>query len=157
MTALMDLDVETPENVKRPRENTHCLPFMEKVKALLLRAKSAMEAFPGGTDDVSYALFDSCDGVTSISDVMRQLGGERSVAAKVFLSVMDPDERQYLEGCATKRKKQQAELVVHRQNEEADDEKRAARRIERAESFLFLLLLFHRCALICILGNDHVS
>lgn len=89
---------------------------------VLERARKALEVLPLASPEVESGvakLKALCDNgerkivVSSLAGVMRALGGKQSVAARVFMSVMDDDEKRELEALsqeATKRAKNGSRL-----------------------------------------------
>lgn len=89
---------------------------------VLERARKALEVLPLGSAEVESGvatLKALCEGgekkivVSSLAGVMRALGGKQSVAARVFMSVMDDDEKRELEALsqeATKKAKSASRL-----------------------------------------------
>lgn len=98
----MEVVVEASPNEKRDDEkNGFTSLFATKVRKVLCRTRNAMQALRGGSDDASYAFVEDLNAVVadarSLADVTKKLGGVQTLAAKVFLSVIDEEEKQELE------------------------------------------------------------
>ncbi len=86
---------------RRSKEEGSTSFFVVKVKALLLRTRKAMESFPGGSDDRSFEALarlheHDVGAMRTLEDVVEGLGGKTALAAKVFISVTDDDEKHQL-------------------------------------------------------------
>lgn len=112
----MELVKNTPPSAKRGPTNARgSFLFFEKVKVFLLRTSGAMRACPGATADESFAALDDLDSFAddaTLAEVVKRLSGKETLAAKVFFSVTDDDERRQLELFGEKRKAQKGVIAM---------------------------------------------
>ncbi len=101
---LMEDEAVTPFQIeKRGRGMVVAEPenyFFTTLKKPLLRVRGVMEAFPDASADASFsslADLESFSSVRSLDEVFEKLGGRASRASAMLLSVIDEDEKKFLE------------------------------------------------------------
>ena len=112
--------VAAPLSAKRGRSKAVAFSdfFGAKVKTLLLRTRSVVQALPpaiGGEAAGVLADLEPFADAESLEDVLDMLGGEESLASQLFVSVMDEGDRPQLEMYTRKRGPQrgpQQELIL---------------------------------------------
>jgi hypothetical protein len=128
----MEVVAETPSKRKKARKRVHAVShfFFEKVKTLLCRTRNAIKVFPDAAN-VPLNVLDDLDAfadLRSLDDVCGLLGGPKSLLSKLFLSIIDDDEKAELEvyACLPRSKKdvfmieQQIHSLVNRAQALAD-------------------------------------
>jgi hypothetical protein len=131
----MKVVAETPSEPKKARKRVDAVShfFFEKVKTLLCRTRNAIKVFPDAAKATGVSLnvlndLDAFADVRSLDDVYGLLGGPKSLLSKLFLSVIDDDEKAELEvyACLPRSKKdvlmieQQIHALVNRAQALAD-------------------------------------
>ena len=106
--------VATPLSGKRGRSKPVAFSdfFGAKVKTLLLRTRSVVQALPpaiGGEAVGVLADLDPFADAGSLKDVFDLLGGEKKLASQLFVSVMDEEDRPQLEMYTRKRGQQRGD------------------------------------------------
>ena len=94
--------VATPLREKRGRSKAVAFSdfFGAKVKTLLLRTRSVVQALPPKISGASVGLLADLTPFAdagSVEDVLEKLGGEECLASQIFVSVMDESERWQLD------------------------------------------------------------
>jgi hypothetical protein len=108
--------VATPSRPKRGRSKAPAFSdfFGAKVKTLLLRTRRVVTDLPpevGGAAAALLANLDPFADAGSLKDVLEKLGGEGTLAAKIFFSVMDAPDREELELFAKRRQVEQQQFL----------------------------------------------
>ena len=118
----MEVFAETPSEPKKARKRVDAVSpfFVEKVKTLVWRTRNAIKVFPSATKakDVSLNVLEDLDAfadVKSLDDVCGLLGGPKSIMSKLFLSVIDDDEKAELEVYACLPRSKKDMLVIEQQ------------------------------------------
>jgi hypothetical protein len=116
----MEVVAETPSKPKKAGKHLDGVSFFffEKVKTLLCRTRNAIKVFPDADNAMSVNVLDDLDAfadVRSLDDVCGLLGGKKSLASKLFLSVIDDDEEAELEVYASLRRAKKDMRVIEQQ------------------------------------------
>jgi hypothetical protein len=131
----MEVVAHPPSKRKKARKRVDAVShfFFEKVKTLLCRTRNAIKVFPDAAKATGVPLnvlddLDAFADLRSLDDVCGLLGGPKSLLSKLFLSIIDDDEKAELEvyACLPRSKKdvfmieQQIHSLVNRAQALAD-------------------------------------
>ena len=118
----MEVVAETPSKRKKARKHVDAVShfFFEKVKTLLCRTRNAIKVFPDAAKATGVSLnvlndLDAFADVRSLDDVYGLLGGPKSLLSKLFLSVIDVDEKAELEVYACLPRSKKGVLTIEQQ------------------------------------------